>query len=264
MSSESLALKSKHDLLSIIVDLIDARGDDFRLLLSHLRLEHLSSEDISLFIDLIDSIDVNDIMRFLPSIYRRLKCKVSGNEIDLENNRRLKGLSIPYKGNKFEGIFSYYYMKEGCNPVTKGIITIENTTNNCQPSASFLVDPEKRQQTNWICTTGNTNDGSFIIDFKDARVSLTGYSLKAHSQVWYNTHFIKSWKIEGSTDKKSWAVIDEQKDSTILQSNLAEGFWPCEQSRPFRFIRIMMTDINSSNCYLMALHAIEFFGFVHF
>lgn len=83
--------------------------------------------------------------------------------------------------------------------------------------------------------------------------------MKAHSIKYSNTNFVKSWIVEGSNSKNRWKTIDYQK-SNLLQSNLAEGYWPCEKSSPYRYFRILMTDKNTSGYNYFALHAIELFG----
>lgn len=98
------------------------------------------------------------------------------------------------------------------------------------------------------------------MDFKDKKVALTGYSLKSHSTAWNYDSFFKSWKIEGSNDKDNWTLVDEQKNSTVLHSFLAEGHWSCKKPAPYKYFRIMMTDMNTQNNYCMKLHAIELFG----
>lgn len=93
------------------------------------------------------------------------------------------------------------------------------------------------------------------LDFKDKVVSLNGFS---------TSNFIKSWKVEGSNDKVTWDVIDEQRDSTSLLSNMSEGNWSFILSEPYRFFRIKMTSRNTDHQnYYMALQAIEFFGLIY-
>lgn len=268
LGSKSLIIKSEHRLFGFINGLISTHGEDYQYLLSHLHFEYLEAEDVSMIISFIDE---NNIGCFLPSIFRRLIYPLAYFPVPEEDQPRLGFISIPYKGDKFEGIFSHLREEVGNNPLDEGIVSIEETTSTRQPNISYLVDPEKRIQTYWWCVTKNKEGGAFIIDFKDMRVALNGYSLKAHSRNLINESdmnlflasntglFIKSWKIEGSNDKMVWTLIDEQISSE-LQSFLAEGFWQCQSTIPFRYFRIMMTDKNSSGNYQMALHAIELFG----
>lgn len=260
LSSKDLVITSEHDLFEFIIRLLSEHEeeDEYRLLLRHLHIEYLSVEDMSLFIKLIDE---NNIGSFLPCIYRRLLCKLAKFDIPEEEKRRIPKIKVVNEGDKFDGIFSYLFKENDGNPVTKGVVGIEETTNFTQSRVSYLVDPEKRNQTNWYCVTNDIDRGEFIIDFKDKRIQLEGYSLKAHSSSFVNGHFMKSWKIEGSNDKNEWTTVDEQK-SDSLRANLAEGFWQCKRSPPFRFFKIRMTERNTSNYYRMGLHAIEFFGFI--
>lgn len=258
LSSDSLVVKSEHDLFKFICDFISSHGDQCRFLLSHLHLEYLKPEDISF---ILNSIEFDDFAIFLPSISRRLLCPLATFHSSEEDDRRYKNKSIvSYEGNNFEGIFSRLWEETGGNPVTNGTVSIEETTGRSQSKVSFLVDPEKRKQSDWFCTTDNVGGSSFIFDFKDKRVSLSGYSLKAHPKTWSDRHFIKSWKIEGSNNKETWSLVDEQRNSKVLLANSAEGHWSFQQSPPFRFFRIMLTDRTSSGSNFFALHAVEFFG----
>lgn len=252
LSCKSLVIKSEHSMFTFICDLIKSRGDEYKCLLAHLAIEYLDDYDISKFIDFIDDDCVGCL---LPCIYRRLvfSAKIDGRE-DKKDGQKIQRIEY-----KFDGIFSSLWKEFDENPVSKGIVDITDSKYNSLPTMSYLVDPEKRNQTNWYCYVGPNDDSSIIIDFKDKMVSLTGYSLKAHSRVYYSLGFMKEWRIEGSNDKEEWSLVDEQRSQT-LRSCFAEGYWKCPESQPFRFFRIMMTAKNSNGLYGFALHAIEFFG----
>lgn len=255
ISSRDLIVMSEHELFNFISSLININGDEYRYLLKYLCLEYLDNDDMKIFVHLIEQSDVEDL---LPCIYRRLLCKVAYYPLYHLEKRRFRGF-VPYTGHKFQGIFSLMWKWNKACPLEKGLINIEETTDRSISSVPYLIDPEKRNQTDWYCVTNNVEGAGFIIDFKDKKVQLSGYSLKAHSIKYSNTNFVKSWIVEGSNSKNRWKTIDYQK-SNLLQSNLAEGYWPCEKSSPYRYFRILMTDKNTSGYNYFALHAIELFG----
>lgn len=214
LMSDSLVVNSEHDLLDFVRGLIASRGADFRSLLCHLHLQYLDPEDISF---IINQIDENSIGLFLPSIFMRLLCPITSIPY-IEKRYRFAKTSFPFIGNNFGGIFSHLWKEINENPITKGIISIKDTTNRSQNYVQYLIDPAKRVDPNWYC--GTSNNGSFIIDFKDKLVSLNGYSFKSHSSAWNEQYLIKAWKIEGSNDKKAWNLVDGQMSDVFL-SNLA-------------------------------------------
>lgn len=270
LSSKSLVVNSEHDLFTFICDLMSLHGDKYRFLLSHLHLEYLVPEDISFVMSYISE---DNIGLFLPSIYRCIMCpfdKSKTLEEDRSRYKRSNGLKVDtsnnvlinFNGDKFDGIFSHLWNETNGNPVINGTVGIKETTNYSNSTVYYLVDPEKRNKGDWCCATYDTPKGAFIIDFHEKRVCLNGYSLKAHGKQWSSRSFIKSWRIEGSNDKVSWHLIDEQKNSTALQSYFKEGHWSCTQSPPFRYFRIKMIERNTEGEYQMSLNAIELFGMI--
>lgn len=272
LKSKSLVVESEHSLFEFIHHLIlEHKEDDieYRLLLSHLHLKYLKVEDIEAFFYIVDMetfirlIDITSTKAFLECIYHRCHCPVAEYEISNGDKERFHNL-IEFKGDKFDGIFSRIWKEFGGNPVANGNIIITETTNYMQNNVSRLIDPSHRDDGSWLCTTNSIQGGSFIIDFQDKRVSLNGYSLKAHSTSACNlSMFPKSWQIQGSNDKVNWTLVDQQRNVGTLNSSLAEGNWSCNQSPPFQYFKIELIDTNYYGNYQLVLHAIEFFGLIY-
>lgn len=248
LGSESLVVWFEATLINFIEELIKEHGDEYKILLRHLHLENVDSKNVFHFFELIEGCDLE---WFLPCIMRRAILPVATFSLQEEDTRRYKDFYKFYK-----------YLTD--EKITKGVIDIEDTTNFSQKKVYNLVDPEKWKQTYWDCVTDDIEGGAFIFDFKnisidEVRVDINGYMLKAHSSNYSSGDFMKSWRVEGSNDKKTWKVIDEQKDSSALLSNMAEGYWSFEPVQWYRYIRIMMTDKNTSGSYRMALHGVDFF-----
>lgn len=60
---------------------------------------------------------------------------------------------------------------------------------------------------------------------------------------------MKSWALKGSNDKTEWELIDEQIDSDVLFSNMTERYWSFQMTESYRYIRLKLTDMNSSGSY---------------
>lgn len=91
LSSPSLVIESEHRLFEFINDLISKHGDEYRLLFSYLHLEYLNRDEISIF---IESIDLNNIVHYLPCIYRHLLCFPSLQTQEEDKSRFKKKLDI--------------------------------------------------------------------------------------------------------------------------------------------------------------------------
>lgn len=245
-SSESLIIHDELTFLYEIKRLIEKFGDEYRMLLRHLHLIYLDLDDIGKFFDLIDQ---SKIDCYLPCMKKRMLCPISFMTPDEDISR-------------FCGIFKEMWKKANGNPMTNGLVDIEETTNSRQEYVSYLIDQEMRDQEGWSCVTDSSKGGSFIFDFKEKYVCLHGYMLKAHSREWSSDNFLKSWRLEGSDDKMEWEIIDEHIGSNILLANMAEGYWSFQMTQSYRYIKLKMTDKNSSGSYKMALQAIEFFGLI--
>lgn len=259
LSHELLSVEDEHSLFEFIIGVISYRGNEFASLLSHIHLEYLDTDGVSLYLSYVDEDNIGSLF---PAIARRLVYPLAPLSRDGSCHKNIDE-ELAFQGSNFEGILSYLYHKSGGNPVLNGTISIEETTNFDHKRVSYLVDPAKREdQKVPSCGTRNDPNGSFMIDFKNRKVTLSSYSLKALSSQW-SSSFPNSWKVEGSNDKSNWTLLDSRR-SGLLHTHLAEAHFnisnPC--STPFRFFRIMMTSPNSGGNFIFALHAIEFFGFI--
>lgn len=126
LSSESLVVLSEHKLFDLICDLITSCGYEYLILLPHLHLEYLNLEGIDRFFKLIED---SDAKCFLPCLHRLIVCSQSMYKPEM-NDKRFRIVSVHFKNEKFDGIFTYLTKEIGGNPVNKGIIRIEETTNH--------------------------------------------------------------------------------------------------------------------------------------
>jgi hypothetical protein len=104
--------------------------------------------------------------------------------------------------------------------------------------------------------------GAWIqFDFKEKRISLSGYTLKTYNGGGYSSSHLKSWAIVGSNDNESsWEIIDEKRCCGLLNGDDRFHTWKVRSSRAYKTIRIKQTAESHWNTASMWLNSVEFFG----
>jgi hypothetical protein len=108
----------------------------------------------------------------------------------------------------------------------------------------------------------NAHVGHYVkIDLTNLRLIPSGYSVKTHGDGW-NTgkHFVRSWQFEGSNDDSKWEVLDSHSDSEELMGHEKEVSFVLFTTTQFRFLRFMMTAVNSSATNHLILQRLDIFG----
>jgi hypothetical protein len=75
------------------------------------------------------------------------------------------------------------------------------------PSSNLFINNSLTFGTGW------DPNNYFCLSFKSCRVSVSNYLLRAHNFNWSSSHFLVSWKLEGSNHKINWTLIDSQNNS---------------------------------------------------
>lgn len=90
---------------------------------------------------------------------------------------------------------------------------------------------------------------------------MTDYIIKSYPNG-ASTNHPKSWVIEGSNDDKQWEVVDEEKDCPYLNGHMFVHSFKLNQkiSKPFRYIRMRITDQNWAGYNVLRFNSIEFYG----
>ncbi|OHS99579.1 hypothetical protein TRFO_33950 [Tritrichomonas foetus] len=87
----------------------------------------------------------------------------------------------------------------------------------------------------------NKKNSYVCFDFKNHQISLINYSLKTSDDILSPFH-LRSWKIEGSNDRRKWKKLDSHSnDKTFSFPNQIHTFEIKDGNRPksrFRFIRL--------------------------
>jgi hypothetical protein len=234
VSSEGLRLKSEDSLLTFILNL---GLEDELVLVRYLRIEYLSAEGMSLFIE-----------RLGNSIFDRLVWDSLCHRLFLRVGRTVE---VDTAAKSRDGIISYLTKKHGGNVGEKGIVTITSksvysddrgeapTTVADLTSGSYFCS--KNEPGQWVCW-----------DFREMRVRPTHYTIKA----WY----LKSWVVEGSLDASGWTEIDRQMDNHDFETLWRVVSFAVSNPAEFRFIRLTQTGKNNRDNDVLRLFAVEFFG----
>jgi hypothetical protein len=240
-----------------VLDFVLDLGHDYFDLLGSVRSEYLSVQGVDRLLNAI-SIDELDI-----GLWSRLCCRLRLAVTPLMS-------SIPatrYCGRVFrldpsrplDGILSHLTRECGGNVHTQGLVAItasSNQSNQCYQTVDW-------DWTGYWCSANEANTW-IRFDFKDRRISLTDYTIKSHPA---GSHFLLQWSIEGSNDGISWSRVDHQQTRDLAGSSIVKSYH-CEAARFldsssfFRFIRLLHTGLNSSNCNNLLLTNMEFFGTV--
>jgi hypothetical protein len=104
------------------------------------------------------------------------------------------------------------------------------------------------------------SQGEFIeYDFKEMRVAVTRYSIRAYNDAVNGTH-LRSWVMKARDENGTWHEIDCQKDCASLNGPRATCDFPVRSVVEARSIRLEQTGLSWSGSHYVALEALELFG----
>jgi len=247
-----LGIKSGHALLSLIVQLISKNRQKYIDLLVFVDSSSLNEDDIAIFIDQIEHMEFSG--RLWSNLKKRLLYPVSnarrrGNE---------KKSDILFKGDKFDGVFSYLNYRAGGNAVEKGLIKM--TVSGAWSNNPYIYLVEACGDS---FSSTNNPDEFIHFDLLDFRLKLTGYTLKSDWRP-QNSWQPKNWAVLGSNDNAQWQALDERQDNSDLNGPYMSQYFPCspDESSSYRYIKIARTGPNWSGDNYLVLKQIELFGFL--
>ena len=161
------------------------------------------------------------------------------------------------KSKPFNGIFSYLNKINNGNSHLKGILEIKVSSLGvrCVYKPEEVINSEFEGE--W--SSENINNSWFLINFKDKKVDVRGYSIKTYNGSTNGTH-LKSWKLEGSNDEETWIKLDEV--TNCIELNKPKGVFSKEITSfgYFQYIRIFQTDKNCFGSNTMTISNLELFG----
>jgi hypothetical protein len=224
------------------------------------RFEYLATGSMSSFIEMIT--ESFDLLTFpiWCSLCPRLSLPVSIHS-SCDRFAYKSYCACPFDPNSnLDGIISYLTKRFGGHVIDRDIVSI---------TASSFYSPE-----NWpirhvadlkdqsIFHTKNEANSWICYDFKDRRIKVTHYSIRARCD--YDGHHLRTWRLAGSNDGLSWVGIDDRQNDTSLNSQGAISTFSIslDVQNEFQMIRLRQTGGDNRNCDYLVVSGIEFFGVV--
>lgn len=168
-----------------------------------------------------------------------------------------------FSGDAFDGIFSELNKKCHSNCHKEGVIQISgNIYHNISIIGDFssLVDYEEDSVPAY--DSEDVPNSYLLFDFKENLVKISAYSIKATDNP--DPSYFTSWIVEGSTDNVEWTIIDTHSDDQrLVGRNKIDTFLVKDQNvlkKKFRYIRMKMIGMATSDNYYFEMRKIEFFG----
>ena len=166
-----------------------------------------------------------------------------------------------YNGTDFSNDGLLYYLgtmgqtQPWMNPHTLGQVscsasalnvTSEPIHNLCGRTALRLVSNEAA--------------GSWMqINLLQHRIKLTAYTLRHYSS--FDTEALRSWKLEGSHEGKSWVTVMNHENDTALQAKGQAYTWMVDDcDEYYKLFRISLTGKNSNDHNYLSCSGLELFG----
>lgn len=259
IQNPKLQLKSENQLISFINDLY-SKNSTFAFLYEYVHFTYVSSIKIAEFLTIFD---INDITyETWKAISNRLEQDVvkKDNSSKFTTRYHEKGIQINYEENReFHGIIDY--LRNNSKEDIYNIIditssSIRNSNEALSPRNAILFDDKTKDfisddlEDSWIC-----------FDFKDHSVIPKSYTIRSYNRS-PSLHHPKSWVIEGSNDKENWVIIDEQRESGVLnrRDQIHTFVIKNQNSKDFRYLRMRQTTLNWVGNHQLCMGSIEFYG----
>jgi hypothetical protein len=141
------------------------------------------------------------------------------------------------------------------NPVLRGVVAVSasSVADDSLPAHAIVGRDTVRFTTRAVA-------GSWVqVDFADARVRATRYTLK-HYSTW-DTEALRNWVLEGSRDGVAWTSLRAHVEDRALAKLGATASWELDPALgAFRFFRVRQTGLNSNRHHFLALSGMELYG----
>jgi hypothetical protein len=155
----------------------------------------------------------------------------------------------------FDGVFAHLWRQCSENPHNAGLIAHSASDEGPGYECHMILSEGKP-----FASNNTAVDHSLKIDLKEMCLIPSGYSVKTHETPWNGIRFGRSWRFEGSNDDSEWEVHDSHTDPDELMENDKEVSFAISATRPFRFLRLIVTGMNSSGNRYSYLQRLETFG----
>ena len=235
-----------------ILQMITARGEEYRPLLRFLRLDRVAGCDTR---ELADQLMNDGPGALWFAVSRRLACEVKGDCEPVETRVEL----FYHEMRSLNGIIAYLTRKCGGNVHKKGIVNV-TASSGSQPEEAADLDSDsdfcsEDRKNSWIC-----------YDFRGRRVTPTSYSIRSHGSYTRSTSDLvahpRSWVLEVSNTGRegSWQVVDRRENYKDLNDSHEIRNFGVPPSGDFRFVRLRLTGKTHQGNDCLHICALELFG----
>jgi hypothetical protein len=223
-----LTLASKDSLFELISNQVQSGHELYFDSLAHVQIEFLSKESAQQYFNLVcDNFD-----RLNLNHWRSLQWRIVGESRALAHHYR-----GPFPPNsETKGIIWYLTSVCGGNVHEKGEVIV--TASSVHANGGTISWEAKHAVDHSIDTHFHANNSGnewICFDFKKRMIEPTHYSVCS------GWHPLKSWKVEGSMDGKSWTLLDNQKNNSDVNTDQKSFTFPVLSSRALQMIRLTQT-----------------------
>jgi hypothetical protein len=249
LQNKSLRLQTEDCLYNIISSLISI-NIEYSVLLECVKYEYLSRDSIESFVDLIS----NSFEFLTLQVWRHLRSRLISGPFSSMSSRYHCFIFGYEKGKSFEGIISFLTREHGGNVHDHDIVCVTSSSVHGNYLLKNIVDFD-----NLLCAHTNSEPNAWICyDFKDRRVNVTHYSLRARNDS--GSNHLMNWMIEGSVDGREWVELDRRNDCRDLLGTNRSATFSTSKTGYFRQIRLRQTGKESSGYDYLTVGAFELFG----
>jgi hypothetical protein len=225
-----------------------------------------SIEDLRKLIgDRIDCLNIgsvrNEIERQQAEV-SELKCTIESDCLRREEFERWKRdccyVTIPWRDQSMDGIFSHLTRIHGGNVADKNIVSVTGSSCIEDRQHKYVLDFEGANKDRDSCS--NNSPGQWLLfDLQDMRVIPTHYTIRSYFNH-VGGHHLKSWKVEGSSDGVKWTTLDEQTNNSDLNSPFRIHAFAMKQLCRCKMIRLTSTGKDHYGYDHLVISGFELFG----
>lgn len=162
-------------------------------------------------------------------------------------------------GTGFNGFVKYFTKRRGS--ISKYITAtgFPDTSWGGGPSVVLDYSLNAPSYANNFVSFGDKETAFIHFTFKYSPILLTKYTLRTRTVGTDEAH-AKSWKVEGSTDNKTYFLIHNVTNSLYLQNNWNNHTYECDNEILAKYIKITLTEATYKGSFRFHLSRVEFFG----
>lgn len=199
--------------------------------------------------------DSNEIVSNLQNKVDELKIKIQN--ISFQNDQiYLDSIN----NNPFNGIINKLKNESNGNVFEKVRLTSSDLYDKLDyRQLKNIVDLDNKEN---YFHSANIQNAFVCYEFNDIKVRPLYYSIRSRHDFPKGNSNPMNWVMEGSDNGQRWALLDSQKNVTILDGpNLSHTFkMKYHYDQFFKYLRIRQTGISSHGQHYLVISALEFFG----